>query len=80
VMDAVTDPAHRDAARALREHLAIYEAKRDLVSLGAYRAGSDPLLDDALSRIEAIEGFLRQRRDEKSSLADTRQGLTALVR
>lgn len=80
VMEAVTDERHREAARAVREHLAIYESKRDLVSLGAYRKGSDPRLDDALSRIDAIEGFLRQRRDERSDLDETVRRLEELVR
>ena len=65
VMDAVTDDAHQKAAKRVREHLAIYEAKRDLVSLGAYKKGSDPALDAALARIGAIETFLGQDRHDK---------------
>ena len=79
VMDAVTDPAHRANAAALRSHLAIYEQKRDLVSLGAYQSGSDPKLDDALSRIERIEAFLRQGTHDASSLDETLDGLQSLV-
>src|SRR5207245_6766205 len=41
VMDSVVSPAHRDAARRLRALVACYEAKRDLVLLGAYARGSD---------------------------------------
>ncbi len=78
VMDAVTDDAHRDDARQLREHLAIYEAKRDLVSLGAYERGSDPKLDAALARIDRIEAFLRQGKHERSALEETRAALHAL--
>jgi len=60
VMDQVTDAAHVQAARSLRAHLAIYEAKRDLVLLGAYERGQDRRLDAALERIDEIEAFLRQ--------------------
>lgn len=60
VMDQITDEDHRRWARAMREHLAVYEAKRDLVLLGAYEQGRDRRLDEALARIEAIEDFLRQ--------------------
>ena len=77
---AVSDEPHRTAAQRLREHLAIYEAKRDLVSLGAYKKGSDAKLDDALRRIDAIEGFLRQGVDERSSFDDTVAQLGALVK
>jgi type III secretion protein N (ATPase) len=80
VMDAVTDEAHRAAARTLREHLALYEQKRDLVSLGAYKKGSDPRLDAALARIDGIEAFLRQGKHERSSLEDTVAKLAALAR
>jgi type III secretion protein N (ATPase) len=79
VMDAVTAETHRAAAQKLREHLAIYEEKRDLVSLGAYKRGSDAKLDDALARIDAIEAFLKQGKLERSSLEDTIARLTDLV-
>ena len=69
-MDAITTPAHRDAAARLRAHLALYESKRDLVMLGAYKRGSDPRLDAALSRIDAIESFLRQDKHEHASIDD----------
>lgn len=80
VMDAVTDDAHRAAATKLREHLATYEAKRDLVSLGAYKKGSDRRLDDALGRIDAIEAFLRQDRKERTPFEATVEALTKVVR
>ncbi len=80
VMDAVTDEEHRDAARAVREHLAVYESKRDLVSLGAYKKGSDPRLDAALGRIDAIEAFLRQGKHERSDFGATRERLRELGR
>jgi len=79
VMDAVTDDAHRSAAQKLREHLAIYEAKRDLVSLGAYKAGSDAKLDAALARIDGIEAFLKQGKREHSSFEDTVRQLHSVI-
>jgi len=79
VMDAVTDDAHRAAAQKLREHLAIYEAKRDLVSLGAYKAGSDAKLDAALARIDGIEAFLKQGKREHSSFEDTVRQLHSVI-
>jgi len=79
VMDAVTDDAHRSAAQKLREHLAIYEAKRDLVSLGAYKAGSDAKLDAALARIAGIEAFLKQGKREHSSFEDTVRQLHSVI-
>ena len=60
VMDAVVAAPHRDAARRLRALVAHYEAKRDLVMLGAYAKGSDKELDEAIARMPKIEQFLRQ--------------------
>ena len=48
-MNAVADPAHRAAAQRLRELLAAYERQRDLILLGAYQRGADPLTDRAIA-------------------------------
>ena len=77
VMDAVVAPRHRDAARRLRALVAHYEAKRDLVMLGAYAKGSDKELDDAIARMPedravppaVADGSRRVRRDGRSSSA-----------
>lgn len=75
VMPAVTSETQREHANALRAHLAAYESKRDLVSLGAYKAGSDPALDAAIARMPAIEAFLRQRPETRCETDDTWLGL-----
>ena len=79
VMPMVTTDDHRAAAQELRGHLAIYEEKRDLVSLGAYKRGSDQKLDDALARIDHIENFLRQGMHEESTLDDAIAAMKTLV-
>ena len=79
VMDVVTSEPHQKSAQKLRELLALYEQKRDLVSLGAYKKGSDPKLDVALSKIDAIEQFLRQGRQERVRFEDTVAQLARLV-
>ena len=60
LMNRVVDADHYRTARNVRHHLAVYEAKRDLVLLGAYKPGSDPALDASLKRIDRIEEFLNQ--------------------
>jgi type III secretion protein N (ATPase) len=71
VMDAIVPPAHRDAARKLRALLGHYEAKRDLIALGAYAKGSDKELDDAIARMPKIEQFLRQSPTERVAFEET---------
>ena len=79
LMGAVADPAHRAAAARLRELMAAYERQRDLILLGAYQRGADPLTDEAVARMEAITTFLRQRTDEAAPFDETRARLLKLV-
>ncbi len=79
VMDGLVEPGHRDAAGRLRAAIALFESKRDLVTLGAYKKGSDPKLDQVLAKAEAIEVFLRQRRDEVSTMSQTVAQLAKLA-
>jgi type III secretion protein N (ATPase) len=60
VMDSVVTPEHAEAARKVRGLVGTYEAKRDLLAIGAYQKGGDPDLDDAVARMPLIEAFLRQ--------------------
>lgn len=77
VMDAIVTPAHRNAAIQLRAQLALYESKRELITLGAYKRGSEPKLDAVLARLDAIEAFLRQGPSDASAFDQT---LVALQR
>ena len=79
VMDGIVTAPHRDAARRLRAMMGIFEAKRDLVTLGAYAKGSDRELDEALARMPKIEAFLRQDPHEKIAFADTLEALRHAV-
>jgi type III secretion protein N (ATPase) len=78
VMDFVVDDEHRLAAARVRELIATYEQKRDLILLGAYQPGSDPRVDAAIAKRDAIASFLRQGRDEVSPSTETRRRLLAL--
>ncbi len=79
VMPAVTDELHRRAAGKLRELLATYERQRDLILLGAYQPGTDPRTDEAIAKIDSINGFLRQGTHENAPFADTKTRLVGLV-
>lgn len=58
LMPKVTGPDHQKRARKIREWLSHYEENRDLVTVGAYKRGGDPLLDAAIAKMPAIEGLL----------------------
>jgi flagellar biosynthesis/type III secretory pathway ATPase len=79
VMNAVVDERHRQAAGRVRELMAAYEQKRDLIALGAYKPGSDARTDEAIAAMDAINAFLRQGTHENTSFEDTRRRLLALL-
>ncbi|HEY1960119.1 MAG TPA: FliI/YscN family ATPase [Polyangiaceae bacterium] len=80
VMDGIVSKEHRDAARKLRALLGVYEAKRDLVTLGAYAKGSDKELDEAIAKMPKIEQLLRQTPQDKVAFSDTVALLQQTVR
>ncbi|WP_342356660.1 FliI/YscN family ATPase [Novosphingobium aerophilum] len=79
VMSDITDPAHARMARTFRALVASYEANRDLVLMGAYRAGADPLLDRAIAMQEPMRAFLGQAQREVVPLDRSIAALAALI-
>lgn len=79
VMDSIVSAEHLASARRLRGLLAHYEAKRDLVTLGAYAKGSDRELDEALAKMTKIERFLRQAPSEHVAFEETVATLERVV-
>lgn len=51
-----------------RSMLSTYEDMAEMIRLGAYRKGSDPSVDQAMQYYPALEEFLRQRKDETTTL------------
>jgi type III secretion protein N (ATPase) len=71
VMDAIVEPGHRRLAGRLRELYAKYNEVELLVQLGEYKTGTDPLADEAIAKIGAIKGFLKQDTRERMAFAGT---------
>jgi flagellum-specific ATP synthase len=67
----VTGPETRKAAGAVRRLIAIYAESEDLIEVGAYRAGTNPEIDEAMAKKKAIDEFLIQDVDERSSIVET---------
>jgi hypothetical protein len=51
--------------------MAVYAEAEDLINVGAYHGGSNPAIDEAIEKHEAIENFLIQGVQEKSSIEET---------
>lgn len=75
----LSDPTHAEAARRLRETMATLQSAEDLLRIGAYTAGGNPKLDQALQIEEHIKDFLRQRPGESNSMNETVQRLVRLL-
>ena len=67
LMTEIVSPEHRKLASQIRDILSVYERNADLVSIGAYKAGTNRKLDFALSKIDEINAFLMQGVDEAFS-------------
>ena len=79
LMDRVTVPEHKDAAAAVRRMLAVYEDAKDLISVGAYKSGSDPKVDKAIRSISDAEALLAQKTGEVRPFAETVRRLRELA-
>ncbi len=79
VMDDLVSPDIAEAARRVRALISAREENRDLVLMGAYRAGSDPVLDTALAKSAAIDAFLHQGRGSAVSLEQSLRDLGELA-
>lgn len=78
LMSEITTTEHREAAQVVRELLSAYRDHEDLISIGAYRRGSNRTVDLAIDMQESIHKFLRQRVDEPSSVEAARTHLLQL--
>ncbi len=74
----VTDRNQQKLVLRLKRLLAAYQEAEDLINIGAYVAGSNPEIDEALSKREAIEEFLCQEIYEQVSWGETLVKLSAL--
>lgn len=79
LMSDVATPEQQEQAGRLRELLSVYRKAEDLVNVGAYVSGSNPRIDEALSKNEAIRTFLKQRPDETSDMNATLEQLERVI-
>jgi len=70
VMPAIVTPEHLALASKLRDALATYQNAEDLINIGAYQRGTNPKIDEAMALLDPINAYLKQRRDERSTLPD----------
>lgn len=79
VRDQVTPREDLDAANGLMALEATYRTQEDLITVGAYKTGTDKQLDTAIGIRPDLLRILRQRPDEGGTLNDTRQQVRQLA-
>lgn len=79
VMSDVAPPEQLALARRFRALVSAYEANRDLVLMGAYRNGADPLVDRGIALQPQISAFLSQADGEHVSLSQSQDQLRGLI-
>jgi flagellum-specific ATP synthase len=78
-MNDICAPEHRDAAQRFRRLYATWSQHRDLLSVGAYKAGSDPAVDEAVAYQPQLEAWLRQDMHDAVPLTQSLQSLGKVV-
>ncbi|WP_026075840.1 flagellar protein export ATPase FliI [Noviherbaspirillum massiliense] len=77
-MHNITGADHQKQARRLKQLYSRYQRNRDLISVGAYAAGTDPVLDEAIALQPKIEAFLQQDIDEQAGISESLGQLSSL--
>ena len=75
-MSQIAQREHKQVAGKLKNVLATYNEAEDLISIGAYKAGSNPDIDYAISKIQAVNQFLMQDVNDKFTFDETIKMLT----
>ena len=77
-MVSLITPEHLDHIRRFKVLFSRYQRSRDLIAVGAYVPGSDPVLDQAVAMYPVMEAFLQQKISEKSDFAASTAHLASL--
>jgi len=78
LMPAVCTPEHLAKARLVRSLIASYAASEDLIRVGAYQKGGDPVLDRAVAALPDINTFLQQDKEDKTAIEQAIKSLLAI--
>ncbi len=80
IMNEIVPQEHLQSASALRATLSAYYENFDLISIGAYKGGTNPRIDNAVANIDKINGFLKQDIDEKAPFETTMHRMQELCK
>lgn len=78
VMSQIVSPEHLQRAQTFKRLYAHYRENHDLIQLGAYQPGNDPLLDHAINLKDQMQAFLCQETQESQSFMESEKKLTEI--
>jgi len=79
LMVGIVSEEHRNLASRFRNMLALYHKNADLISIGAYKKGTNRALDDVVTRIDNMNAFLKQEIDGSFSYEETLKLMQSIV-
>ena len=77
-MSSIVTKEHKRLAGTMKTVMATYNGAEDLINIGAYKAGANPDIDFAISKIKEVNAFLMQSTDEKFLFEDEIEGLRSI--
>lgn len=78
-MSQICDKDHKKIAGKIKSIMATYADAEDLINIGAYKAGSNPEIDEAIEKIRLVNTFLLQDTDEKETFEESLTKMTQIV-
>ena len=79
LMVEIVGEDHKQSSSQMRNLLGLYQKNADLIAIGAYKKGNNPALDNAVSKIDQINGFLEQGIDESFTYEETLELMQSIV-
>lgn len=80
LMSGIATPEQKKVAGQIRKIMSLYNDNQDLISIGAYKAGTNPDLDNAIKRMDAVNKFLQQAVDVRSTMEETIESMMNIVK
>lgn len=80
LMNELTPKSYLQKAGKIREWISTYAKAEDMINIGAYARGSNPKIDLAIKKIDAVNAFLKQRSDEQVRLENAFDGVESITK
>lgn len=80
LMSDIVSDQHRQVASKIRQLMAVYQENEDLISIGAYKSGSNPRLDEAIKKIDSINQFLIQEVSQVSTFNESLELMEKIIK